>query len=360
MVDDTGKHYSKDPMPKERAREQQKALYASEKRGGRTATSAPPPPPPPPSYDRLKKTTGHYAPDIRPPQRFHTFSDTLREAGAEDLIPPPIEIPALREGFEEEGTPPRRRRRGRGMCGGGLVEDAQAQWDAMPPPKKLTNETEEAYQRRLLRVKQQNERFAQQGIAPQQRSGALSAQAKARQLEQLKDTLGQEAITAAWERDPNTIAKKAEIARKERENAIFGPILRGLTGIADVGTKLVSLPGISQAVDAMGPLGTALKGVSKVYQNFASDQLNQTFADEDARKAAREEKERMLQPYNEQIARQRADARGALGLAPDTDIQKVDFRDLQRQIEEQKKMATLPMYTGGASAMPRFGVSRFF
>lgn len=33
VVDDTGKHYSKDPMPKERARQQQKALYASEGRG---------------------------------------------------------------------------------------------------------------------------------------------------------------------------------------------------------------------------------------------------------------------------------------------------------------------------------------
>lgn len=33
VVDDTGKHYSKDPMPKERARQQQKALYAAEGRG---------------------------------------------------------------------------------------------------------------------------------------------------------------------------------------------------------------------------------------------------------------------------------------------------------------------------------------
>jgi hypothetical protein len=32
VVDDTGKHYSKDPLPKQRAREQQKALYASENR----------------------------------------------------------------------------------------------------------------------------------------------------------------------------------------------------------------------------------------------------------------------------------------------------------------------------------------
>ena len=33
VVDDTGKKYSKDPMPKEKAREQQKALYAAEGRG---------------------------------------------------------------------------------------------------------------------------------------------------------------------------------------------------------------------------------------------------------------------------------------------------------------------------------------
>lgn len=33
VVDETGKHYSKDPLPKERAREQQKALYAAAGRG---------------------------------------------------------------------------------------------------------------------------------------------------------------------------------------------------------------------------------------------------------------------------------------------------------------------------------------
>lgn len=33
VVDDTGKHFSKEPMPKEDARQQQKALYASESRG---------------------------------------------------------------------------------------------------------------------------------------------------------------------------------------------------------------------------------------------------------------------------------------------------------------------------------------
>ena len=33
VVDDKGKKYSKDPMPKEKARAQQKALYAAEGRG---------------------------------------------------------------------------------------------------------------------------------------------------------------------------------------------------------------------------------------------------------------------------------------------------------------------------------------
>jgi len=33
VVDDEGKKYSKDPMPKEKARQQQKALYAAEGRG---------------------------------------------------------------------------------------------------------------------------------------------------------------------------------------------------------------------------------------------------------------------------------------------------------------------------------------
>lgn len=33
VVDDKGKHYSKDPLPKKRARQQQKALYAAEGRG---------------------------------------------------------------------------------------------------------------------------------------------------------------------------------------------------------------------------------------------------------------------------------------------------------------------------------------
>ena len=113
VVDDTGKKYSKDPLPKERAEAQRRALYAAEQRGGRAevATSAPPPPPPPPSYDKLKGKTGHYAdvPRNRPPKQ-HTFSDTLREIGREDLIPPPIVIPPRNDADWDEGTPPRRGR----------------------------------------------------------------------------------------------------------------------------------------------------------------------------------------------------------------------------------------------------------
>jgi hypothetical protein len=223
------------------------------------------------------------------------------------------------------------------MCGGQL--------------EKRRNETEDDFQRRLIRTQQQEQRLAKAGITPEARQTAIQASAKARQLKALRDQLGQEATNLAYERDPDIIRKREAIAKKERENAIFSPIVRGLTGIADVGTQLVGMPGVSQVVGTT-PLGQALKGVSSLYQNFVSDQLNQGFAREDAVRQARADKIAGLADANRIQQQQLGDALQQVGVQ---NVDQVDFRDLDRQIADQERLAR-----GGAKAMPRFGVSRFF
>ena len=95
VVDDKGHKYSKNPMPKEAARRQQKALYAAESRGEMeghgVATESPPPPPPPNQYEKFKKTSGHYDPHV--PIEEKGFTASLRRRGLHRLIPPPIIIP---------------------------------------------------------------------------------------------------------------------------------------------------------------------------------------------------------------------------------------------------------------------------
>lgn len=266
VVDETGRHYSKEPMSKERARQQQKALYAAESRGE--------------------------------------------------------------------------------FKGGATAAEAQASWDAQPPPKKLSYETEDQYQKRLLRIKQQNERFASSGVTPEMREGALSAQSKARQLEALKRQLTSEAVTTAYDRDPRVIAKREEIARKQRIGSFFEPIVSGLVSIGSVASQI---PGVPSFISK--PLGMVTD-----YLQGEQQQQQMTEAERAARQQQLEEQTRA---YNEQLGRQRVAAREALGYAPGTDIMGVDFKKINEQIAEQRRLGTLPI-GGGIHAMPRFGASRYF
>ena len=128
---ETGAKYSKDPLPKERAEAQRRALYAAEKRGGNgdgPVASAPPPPPPPPRKDN----TGHYAPTApkkrTPKERAammalaRSMNPTLTNEQLEELVdgrpprPPPLVIPPRQvdaEGFSDSPLPNVRMRRGR-------------------------------------------------------------------------------------------------------------------------------------------------------------------------------------------------------------------------------------------------------
>lgn len=342
VVDDTGKHYSKDPLPKERAREQQKALYAAEGRKGLRGGT---------ELEKqlhkkrmLRRAKRDIERDIAEQQQ--TLTDippglTLEELDApylriaqERLFERMRDMELLRPEYAEAKKGVKYRFHGYGVRGGATPEEARALWDAVPPPKKGVRETEEDYQKRLLRVKQQNERFATAGITPQGRSASIAAANKARQLKAARDVLGQEAVAAAYERDPNVIAKRAEIERKRKENEVFNPILRGLIDVAKVGSEL---PFIPQPVREVG--------------SMTADYLGSTMDAEEQRRAEieqqRAEKMAALQPYNEQMARQLAEARQQVG--------DVSFRDLDRQIAEQERLAR-----GGARMMPRFQTLRYF
>lgn len=125
---ETGQKHSKDPLPKERAEAQMRALYAAEKRGGQgegPVASAPPPPPPPPR----KTETGHYAPSA-PKKRTEKEIAALMALGRSmnpnitdeelrarlGLRPPPLIIPPRvvdMEGFSDSPLPRVAMRRGR-------------------------------------------------------------------------------------------------------------------------------------------------------------------------------------------------------------------------------------------------------
>lgn len=196
--------------------------------------------------------------------------------------------------------------------------------------KKRPNETEDAYQQRLLRTQQQTERLAKAGITPEARQTAIQASAKVRQLKQMRDVLAQEASQQAYEQDPRTIAKRDAIAKREQENAIFNPLLKGLVDVAKAGSNLSFLPSQLREVGSM-----------------TADYLGSTMAEEEARTqqrlAEREAKMASVADYNADLARQREMAGN------------VSVSDLDRQIAEQQRLAR-----GGAMGMPRFGEARYF
>lgn len=348
MIDETGRHYSKEPMPKEQARQQQKALYAAESRGefkGRAVVASSEPPLPPPNR-QLKK--GHYidAPVPRP----KTDYSKLR-----------VEIPvqATEQELLEQETPPRRPRRVV-RRGGATAAEASAAWAAQPPPKKLSYETEDQYQQRLLRIKQQNERFAASGVTPEMREGALTAQSKARGLEQLKQSLGaekyqqspefQQLLAEQQKRYDARVAALEDLKQKEQT---WGPLLRGLTSVADVASTIGSVVG--------GPLGK----VSSVYDTFRPDtsgNLGQIQAELDYL-ARQKEIEQSLRPQREARAAELAAKKQSLGLDPNAPVSTADLSNIQRQLEEARKAAVLPMATrttGGSYTMPRFAEARYF
>lgn len=192
--------------------------------------------------------------------------------------------------------------------------------------QKRPNETEDAYQQRLLRTQQQTERLAKAGITPEARQTAIQASAKVRQLKQMRDVVAQEASQQAYEQDPRTIAKRDAIAKREQENAIFNPLLKGLVDVAKAGSDLSFLPSQLREVGSM-----------------TADYLGSTMAEEEARTqqrlAEREAKMASVADYNADLARQREMAGN------------VSVSDLDRQIAEQQRLA---------SRMPRFGEARYF
>jgi hypothetical protein len=309
VVDDSGKHYSKDPLPKERAREQQKALYASEQRG-----------------------KGQFISRIRgrdDPRAVRTYRPTgLREVDVaydnpephdtENPSTPPVRAPPPSEKPKKKQDP--QPLRAKGLCGGQLT--------------KRPYETEEAFQKRRIASEQQQRRLADAGITPEMRQKAMGARAELRRLEDIKARLGQTAVERAYEADPRTIAKRAEIARKERENAIFNPLLEGAI---ELGKNLGKLPGVP----------SWLGKVSETTASYLGDQM----AKEEAMRQARAEKVALGEEMRMRDAPQQAEDLRQLGVS---DVGQVNFQDLQRRIEEQQRLVR------GGAGMPRFGSPCYF
>lgn len=141
VVGEDGKKHSKDPLPKERAMAQMRALYAAEKRGGQgdgPVASVPPPPPPPPKKELEKE---HYQKDV--PKKRPTAKEIAammalgRSMGLTDaetrvrmgLAPPPLALPP-RETlmFDDDDTEELRRR------GYEILDDDDEDEIPMPPP----------------------------------------------------------------------------------------------------------------------------------------------------------------------------------------------------------------------------------
>lgn len=203
--------------------------------------------------------------------------------------------------------------------------------DARAKYPQRSYESDAKYEERIARVVAQEKRFEDAGITPEMRQTAITAANDVRALEQMRDVMGQEAMEQAWERDPDTIAKKKKIADREAENRIFNPILRGLIGLEKLATQTGILPGWLNTIGSMN-----------------ADYLSGQMDEEEARRAKieydRAMKEASLAGYKEDQLRQLLQAREALGLAPG---EPVDFARLDALIERKKREAATGVSGGG-------------
>jgi len=205
--------------------------------------------------------------------------------------------------------------------------------------EKLPNETEEVYQKRLLLQKQQTERLARQGITPEKYTEGMTAKARAAQLEKAKKALASQSTAAAYERDPSVVQKRAEIAKKAETAATFEPILKGLVGVAKMATNAPFLPG-------------PVKQIGSMTTDYLGSTMDATDAARQARAEAEAEKAASLGEYTSDLDRQRAEALKQLGVS---DVSQIDWTDINRQIEEQNRIASSAL-----GQRPRFGAARYF
>lgn len=196
--------------------------------------------------------------------------------------------------------------------------------------EKRSYETEEQYRDRLLRTEEKEQQLASKGITPKRREEAIASAAKLRRLKDIRSTLGQLETEAAFERDPETIAKREEIAQRERENAIFGPVLEGLIDVAKVGTKMPYVP------SWLGKVGETV-----------TDYLSGTREQERLREQQKMEEEAARQSYREARASDIATARREVGDAT--------ISDIDRMIADTERVRY-----GGARGCARFGCARYF
>lgn len=288
VVDPSGKHYSKDPLPKERARAQQKALYASE--GGGLSQSKP---------DRLRDELR----DLLKRRRIaltlvddwktiQTTRGTLSTKGEASLGNVPAEREAIKKESalaKEYGIPSwststlgqLRRIAGEsaeslpalnariGELSRTLKESAVEEWGASPVVRRglLTGGA-------VRRAE----------LDPEAKRAAIAQMARARQEADLRALEGQQATQQAYERDPSTIAKRAEIASRQQSDEAFNPLLRGTMEAA-------------KSLSSFVP--------SQAFQSFTgqlTDALGSQMDEEARRREARAEKEALGRQYSEQTA----------------------------------------------------------
>lgn len=387
VVDDTGKKYSKDPLPKERARDQQKALYAAEERKGKGLTMSR-------FRNRIEPQRVDYTPRGTFAEAYAAANDRTIEDPQDEEEPHPLIRTRPTKPKSTKKEDPQKLKKGKGitfskptikkrpaletaqlaMVRKGVpteireligefvsprlalerqLEEEQRKFakedvskykkvfgKGLPPPKR-SYETEDDYQKRLLRIQQSEEKFREKGITPEMREGAIVASNRARQLRQMRDVLGQQASKEAFERDPRTIAQREAIAQKEREDVIFNPLLRGAIGLAK---NIGKLPGVSSLVGKVG---------SVVGETLGS-QMDVEEQQKIEREQRRAEMMEATKEYRSDIDKQLTEGLEKMGAK---DISQVDFSELDKQIAEQERIAR----TGkGVMNRPRFGGRSYF
>ena len=354
VIDDKGKHYSKDPLSKDRARQQQKALYAAESRGemkgGVLEVKAAPSGEGWFVMDGERRVSGPYrtkseaeanleeeddelaglmgemsmaeptarpsapAPAPAPPRKKKPVKEmtTIEEDEEEEepsagkkrqrkgkgkspmeraLLKKPammdieysINKPRVRRilaklppGVAEENLPRRDTERlaelrevldtlaarksklskdlermyriGYGLKGGATVEEAQAAWAAVPTPPKNVRETEDQYQARLLRIKEQNERLASQGTTPSLRSANIAATRRSEKLTDLATLRGEQSGMIARLSDPEEIARRQRYQASTEQSGI-DKFLEGLVDFTSIASSII--PGIGGTIGGL-------------------------------------------------------------------------------------------------------------
>ncbi len=136
------------------------------------------------------------------------------------------------------------------------VISSRSQAEARLP--KRSYETPQQYSERISAVVAQEEKLASKGISSGDKASAIVKQAQDISQKRIDDQKAQTQVQEAYANDPWVKERLAMKAERERSDAIFNPIVQGLTDTMDV------------FVHALPILGGGAGGIlAQAYKNFA-------------------------------------------------------------------------------------------